>query len=102
MHPLGVASAQAPEPILVGEINPRTGVLASQGLAVARGIEIAVERVNAGGGVGGRPIRLLARDDEGKAERAIAAAEELTARRRVAALVGGYVNSLVGPVSEVA
>jgi len=95
-------AVRAAEPILVGEINPRTGVLAPQGLAVAEGVEIAVERLNARGGIGGRPIRLLARDDEGKPDRAIAAAEELTARHRVAALVGGYVDSLVGPVSEVA
>jgi branched-chain amino acid transport system substrate-binding protein len=94
--------ARAAEPIPVGEINPRTGLLAAQGLAVARGVRIALERANAAGGVAGRPLRLLERDDEGKAERAIAAAEELTARHRVAALVGGYVDSLVGPISEVA
>ena len=47
----------------------------------------------------GRPLRLLERDDEGKAERAIAAAEELVGRHGVVALVGGYVDSLVGPVS---
>jgi branched-chain amino acid transport system substrate-binding protein len=52
--------------------------------------------------VGGRPLRLLERDDEGKAERAIAAAEELVARHGVVALVGGYADSLVAPVSEVA
>lgn len=50
----------------------------------------------------GRPIRLLERDDEGRPERAIAAAEELVTRHRVVALVGGYVDSLVAPVSEVA
>jgi branched-chain amino acid transport system substrate-binding protein len=98
----GVGAAGAAEPILVGEINPRTGVLAAQGLAVAQGIRIAVEGLNQRGGVGGRPVQLLARDDEGKPDRAIAAAEELTARQRVAALVGGYVDTLVGPVSEVA
>jgi branched-chain amino acid transport system substrate-binding protein len=94
--------ALAADPILLGDINSRTGVLAAQGLAVARGIQIAVDGANARGGVAGRPIRVLERDDEGKPERAIAAAEELTARHRVAALVGGYVDSLVGPVSEVA
>ena len=94
--------ALAADPILVGAINPRTGVLAAQGLAVAEGIQIAVEGLNLRGGVAGRPVRLLERDDEGKPERAIAAAEELTARQRVAALLGGYVDSLVGPVSEVA
>lgn len=97
-----VTPVAAAEPILIGEINSRTGVFAAQGLAIAQGIQIAVDGANARGGVGGRPVRLLERDDESKPERAIAAAEELTARHRVAALVGGYVDSLVGPVSEVA
>jgi branched-chain amino acid transport system substrate-binding protein len=92
----------ASDPIPVGEINSRTGLLAAQGLAIAQGIRIAVDGINARGGVAGRPIRLVERDDEGRPERAIAAAEELASRQRVVALIGGYVDSLVGPVSEVA
>ena len=65
-------------------------------------MRIAVDHANAAGGVGGGPIRLLERDDEGKAERAIAAAEALVSRHGVVALLGGDVDSLVGPVSEVA
>ena len=94
--------AEAADPILIGEIDSRTGLLAAQGLAIAQGVRIAIDDANAAGGVAGRPLRLIERDDEGKAERAIAAAEELVARHGVAALVGGYVDSLVGPVSEVA
>ncbi len=90
------------DPILLGEIDSRTGFLAAQGLAIAQGVRIAVDQANAAGGVGGRPLRLLERDDEGKAERAVAAAEELVSRHGVVALLGGYVDSLVGPVSEVA
>jgi branched-chain amino acid transport system substrate-binding protein len=97
-----VAAADAAEPITVGEINSRTGVLAVQGTAVHEGILLAVEQTNARGGVAGRPVTLLSRDDEGKPERAIAAAEELASRHRAAALIGGYVDSLVGPISEVA
>jgi branched-chain amino acid transport system substrate-binding protein len=95
-------TAAAADPILIGEIDSRTGLLASQGLAIAEGIRVAVDTVNAAGGVQGRAVRLLERDDEGKAERAIAAAEELIARQGVVGLLGGYVDSLVGPVSEVA
>jgi branched-chain amino acid transport system substrate-binding protein len=95
------ASAGA-EPLVVGEINPRTGVLAVHGTAVHQGIVLAVEEANARGGVAGRPLRLLSRDDEGKPERAIAAAEELASRHGALALIGGYVDSLVGPIGEVA
>ncbi|TPW09737.1 MAG: branched-chain amino acid transport system substrate-binding protein, partial [bacterium] len=95
-------SVSAALPITIGQINPRTGVLAVQGTAVHQGIVLAIEEANAGGGIAGRPITLLSRDDEGKPERAIAAAEELTSRQRAVALIGGYVDSLVGPIGEVA
>ncbi len=100
---LPVASvAWAAEPIVIGGINPLTGALALQGTSVHQGILQAVEEQNARGGIGGRAVTLLSRDDEGKPERALAAAEELTGRRGAVALIGGYVDSLVGPVSEVA
>ncbi len=99
---LGTTGAWAGEPIVIGEINPRTGVLAVQGTAVHQGILLAIEEANASGGIMGRPMTRLSRDDEGKPERAIAAAEELVSRHRAVALIGGYVDSLVGPVSEVA
>ena len=98
----GAGAAWGAEPIVIGEINPRTGVLAVQGAAVHQGIVLAVEEANAGGGIAGRLLTLLSRDDEGKPERAIAAAEELASRHRAVALIGGYVDSLVGPIGEVA
>src|SRR5512143_3861700 len=84
--------------LTLGEINPLTGRLAAHGTALHRGIVLAVEEANAAG----NRISLVTRDDEGRPERAVAAAEELTGRVRVAALVGGYVDTLVGPISEVA
>ncbi|HET8578966.1 MAG TPA: ABC transporter substrate-binding protein [Methylomirabilota bacterium] len=92
----------AAEPIVIGEINPLTGALALQGLSVQQGIRLAVEEQNARGGIAGRRITLLSRDDEGRPERALAAAEELTGRRGAVALIGGYVDTLVGPIGEVA
>ncbi|MFQ5520964.1 MAG: ABC transporter substrate-binding protein [Candidatus Methylomirabilia bacterium] len=97
-----IADAEAAHPIVIGEINPRTGVLALMGTAVHQGILMAIEEGNARGGVAGHPLLLLSRDDEGRPERAIAAAEELVSRQGAVALVGGYVDRLVGPISEVA
>jgi branched-chain amino acid transport system substrate-binding protein len=98
-----VAGATAQDRALViGDINPRTGQFAVQGTAIHEGIVLAVEETNARGGVNGRPLRLISRDDEGKPPRAIAAAEELVGRHGALAVVGGYVDSLVGPVAEVA
>lgn len=89
-------------PIVIGEINAMTGVMSTQGLPVHAGIQYAIEEANARGGINGRPIKLVTRDDESKPERAAAAAEELITREKAVALVGGYVDTLVGPVSEVA
>ena len=94
--------ASAAEPIVIGEINPLTGALALLGQSGRQGITLAVEEQNAQGAIGKRPVPLLSRDDEGKPERALAAAEELTGRRGAVALIGGPVDTLVGPVSEVA
>ena len=85
--------------ITLGEINPLTGRFAAHGTALHRGIQLAVEEANAFGTL---RITLVSRDDEGRPDRAVAAAEELTTRVRAAALVGGYVDTLVGPISEVA
>ena len=87
--------------VRIGAINPLTGRFATQGTVLHQGIQYAIED-EARGTVGGLPIRLILRDDESRPERAIAAAEELAARHRVAAIVGGYVDALVGPISEVA
>jgi hypothetical protein len=74
---LAAGSARAAGPVVLGEINPRTGLLAVQGTAIHQGILLAVEEGNARGGLAGRRIELHSRDDEGAPQRAIAAAEEL-------------------------
>lgn len=85
--------------LTLGEINPLTGRFAAHGTALHRGIQLAVEEWNARGP---HRVTLVSRDDEGRPERAVAAAEEIITRLHAAALVGGYVDTLVGPISEVA
>lgn len=86
----------------LGEINPLSGHLAKHGWDIHQGILYAVEEVNARGGLQGQPVRLLSRDDQSRPEIAINQAQELLYREKVTALVGGYVDSLVGPISELA
>jgi branched-chain amino acid transport system substrate-binding protein len=88
--------------MVVGSVNSLTGRFAPQGNAVQRGIELAIQEANTGGRIPGLTIELATRDDEGKPDRAVAAAEDLLGRRRAVALLGGYVDSMVGPLSEVA
>jgi branched-chain amino acid transport system substrate-binding protein len=86
----------------IGEIDSLSGVLAPQGTAVHEGIVYAVAEANLSGGVGGRRVRLVTRDDAGRPDAATGAAHDLAAREQVLALAGGYVDSIVGPVAQVA
>lgn len=86
----------------IGEVNSLSGILAAQGTAVHEGVVYAVSEVNAAGGIHGHPVKLITRDDGGRPDEATTAAQDLATRERVAALVGGYVDSIVGPVSRVA
>lgn len=104
---LGMAAGSAlaqPQPttIRIGEINPLTGKLAVHGQEIHQGILYAVEEINAGDGLQGRSVKLISRDDQSQPDVAISQAEDLILREQVAGLVGGYVDSLVGPISEVA
>lgn len=89
-------------PIRIGEINPLSGRFAKQGLETHQGVEIAVSESNEAGGIGGRKLQLISRDDQSNPDVAISRAEELCGWEKVLGLTGGYVDSLVGPISEVA
>lgn len=86
----------------VGEINSLSGVLAPQGTAVHEGVLYALAEINARGGIRGRKVALATRDDGGRPDTATTAAHDLIVRENVHALVGGYVDSIVGPVAQVA
>ena len=90
------------ETIKIGEINPLTGRLAKQGIEIHQGVAVAVAEINDRGGLNGRQVELISRDDQSQPDVAISRAEELCAWRKVLGLTGGYVDSLVGPISEVA
>ena len=88
--------------IKIGDIHPLTGRLAKHGLESHQGVMAAVAEVNEAGGILGRQVELLSRDDQSLPDVAISRAEELCADESVVGLTGGYEDSLVGAVSEVA
>lgn len=92
----------AAETIRIGEINPLTGKLSKHGLEIHEGILCAVEEIQDRGGIHGRRVQLVSRDDQSLPEVAVHQTEDLLYREKVVGLVGGYVDSLVGPISELA
>jgi branched-chain amino acid transport system substrate-binding protein len=88
--------------IRIGEINPLTGKLAMHGQDIHQGILYAVQEINDRGGIRGHLVELISRDDQSLPEVAINQTQDLLLREHVVGLVGGYVDSLVGPISELA
>ena len=82
--------AQAGEPpIKVGLVAALSGQSAKSGEALTRGLTMAINEVNASGGVLGRPLELVRRDDESNPSKGMLAARELVQREKVAVLFGG-------------
>src|SRR5207244_11834460 len=87
---LAGAPAAQQAPIQVGLAAAVSGGSAASGEAIKRGLSIALDEVNARGGLlGGRKLELVVRDDEGKPQKGVAIARELVGRGEVAAVVGG-------------
>lgn len=82
----GVSAA---EPIKIGLVTAMSGQSARAGEAITRGATIAIEEINARGGVLGRRLELVRRDDEANPAKGLTAARELIQREKVAVLIGG-------------
>ena len=76
--------------IRIGVACPLTGRTAAIGEQIKKGAELAVDQINARGGVNGRTFALAVKDDEGKPETAEKVAKELVKDPSVAAVVGHY------------
>ena len=93
------ASAFAADPIKIGVDGPFTGGSSSMGVSMRDGVRLATDEINKAGGVLGRQIQLVERDDEAKNERGAQIAQELINKEKVVAVVG-YINTGVGLASE--
>lgn len=82
--------ALAQEPIKIGLVTALSGQSARAGEAITRGLTIAIDELNAKGGVlGGRKFVLVRRDDEATPAKGVIAARELLFKEKVAVLFGG-------------
>ncbi|WP_413457686.1 ABC transporter substrate-binding protein [Herbaspirillum huttiense] len=82
--------ALAADTIKIGLVTALSGQSAQAGEALTRGMSIAIDEINAKGGLlGGRKLELVRRDDEGNPAKGVVAARELIFKEKVAVLFGG-------------
>jgi branched-chain amino acid transport system substrate-binding protein len=87
---LAAKVALAGEPLKIGHIAALSGASAQSGEAITRGLAVAIDEINAKGGVlGGRMLELVQRDDESSPPKGVLAARELIFKEKVAAIFGG-------------
>ena len=89
----------AADPIKIGVAGPFTGGSSSMGVSMRDGVRLATDEINKAGGVLGRQLLLIERDDEAKNERGVQIAQELINKEKVAATVG-YINTGVALASQ--
>jgi branched-chain amino acid transport system substrate-binding protein len=84
--------------IVIGEYGSMSGKQATFGQSTNEGIMLAIDQINAAGGVLGKQVRVISYDDEGSDEEAVAVVKKLIDRDQVLAVLGEVAskNSLAG------
>ncbi len=93
------AASFAADNIKIGVAGPFTGGSSSMGVSMRDGVRLAVDEINKAGGVLGRQLQVVERDDEAKNERGVQIAQELINKEKVTAAVG-YINTGVALASQ--
>ena len=92
--PLGCGSGSgSDEPIKIGVIQPLTGPIARDGLATAKGAELAAKDLNDNGGVLGREVELIIEDGKNDPAESVSAAQKLIVEDKVSAILGAWGSS---------
>lgn len=89
--------------IVVGHYGSMTGPEATFGQSTDEGIRLAIDEVNAAGGVKGKKIRLVTMDNQGKAEETASVVTRLIEQEKVIALLGEVASSrslIAGPIAQ--
>src|SRR5690606_1354848 len=87
--------------VKVGVINSLSGNFAAFGERYNTGMQVALEEINANGGINGQKLELIAQDDRSDAQSALAALESLN-KQQVPLIIGSYASGITGPMSKLA
>jgi branched-chain amino acid transport system substrate-binding protein len=89
--------------IKIGLVAALTGPSAQSGESITRGLTVAIDEINAKGGVLGKKLVLIRRDDESSPPKGVAAARELISSEKVTAFFGGIdtpVSLAIAPIAN--
>lgn len=93
-----VATAQQACPVKIGGILPLTGSMGPITKKISESAQLAIEHVNAGGGIKGCPVQFILRDDQGQPTVGVDAAKYLVEVEGVQAITGTVSSGVTGPI----
>jgi branched-chain amino acid transport system substrate-binding protein len=86
----GHALAQSKEPILIGVTGPLTGQYAQYGAQWKRGFDVALDEINANGGINGRPLAYVFEDSQSDPRQTVTIARKYVADERIVVEIGDF------------
>jgi branched-chain amino acid transport system substrate-binding protein len=96
-----IIKARAETPLRIGMVDPLTGVYAAVAQNEVTGAKLAVEQVNAKGGILGRPIELLVEDSANDVGTGVQKARKLIERDQVTFLIGDVNSGVAQAIAQV-
>ena len=97
----GGGDSGSDDPIVIGTISPNTGSLAAYGTGIITGVELAVEEINAAGGILGRQVEVITTDDQGDPTECLNAFNSLVAEG-VGLIIGAATSGCTSAITEAA
>ncbi len=94
------AVCEAGNVVVIGSIDPLTGTNAIQGQDMQRGEQLALEEINAAGGICGKPLKILWEDTESSAKGGMAAVHKLVEINKVPLILGAYSSGVSLPTGQ--
>ncbi|HOS29213.1 MAG TPA: ABC transporter substrate-binding protein [Treponemataceae bacterium] len=88
--------------IKIGGIFPLSGPVAVYGVEAKNGIELAIEEINAAGGINGKKVVLISEDDEGNPEKTVNAFKKLTTKDKVTMIIGSLTSGCTAAITTLA
>lgn len=78
--------------VKIGGIFPLSGQVAVYGVECKNGVDLAIEEINAAGGINGKPIVLVSEDDEGNPDKTVNAFKKLSTKDGVKVIIGSLTS----------
>lgn len=88
--------------VKIGGVAPLSGAVAVYGVECKNGIDLAVEEINAAGGINGKQVQFVCEDDEGAPDKTVNAFKKLTTKDGIKVVIGSLTSGCTQAITTLA